>query len=257
MTNGTAEKQASPKQLKWLRDLLNSKDYSNFPADWVKVCDLLKKAFADLAANGHEPGTLNVRLTMNGRKPVTHEDFQRLLPKLLDATYPRKEEMSLTEPTAQQKSPIANEDGMYKKGDTFYQLKHNQKNNLWAYRLVILMTPEQAKEAVAAGSKKKAVKFKFAGHPLNLGIRKNMKLAYEDMKAFGALYNSCCICGALLSNPLSVALGIGPICGGREFGGEFEFMIDEAKLAIEAASNKRPDDDPDEPEYMADGGVWR
>jgi hypothetical protein len=56
--------------------------------------------------------------------------------------------------------------------------------------------------------------------------------AHEDAKAFGALYGMCCNCGRLLTNEVSIYLGIGPVCGGRQFGGEFKFMISEAKLAV-------------------------
>jgi hypothetical protein len=231
MTNGTMVKQASAKQLKWLRDLLNDKDYTSFPADWQKVCDAIKARFATLDADGYGPEAINVDLITEGKDPITHDDFQRLLPKLQAAPKVAKAGGAVQESD----SPIATTDGIFKKGDTFFKLRFAKTGKLWAHRLVFLMTPEQAKAAAAAGSKDHAVKFKFAGSPQNLGIREDMKLTYEDMKAFGALYNTCCECGRLLTNDLSVALGIGPVCGGRLFGGEFKFMISQAKLEVEAA----------------------
>jgi hypothetical protein len=249
--NGTMTKPASYKQLKWLRDLLNTKDFSNFPADWRDYCDYIKEAYTRCEGEGYEPGSLNVWLVANDKDEVTHQTFQTLLPKLQEANKVQKPLAGdiHVDGQADPVSPIATMDGVFKKGDTFYKLKWTRKTNkLWAHRLVFLMTPEQAKVAAAAGSKEHAVKFKFAGSPQTLGIREDMKLSYEDMKAFGALYNTCCECGRLLTNDLSVALGIGPVCGGRMFGGEFKFMISEAKLKVEAAKS----DPTDTPEYIAD-----
>lgn len=231
MTNGTMIKQASEKQLKWLRDLLKDKDYSDFPESWRNVCQAIKERFAQLEAEGYGPEAIQVQLITEDRDPITHDDFQRLLPRLQAAPKLKAE-------GEQGHSPIATTDGMFKKGDTFYKLRFAKTGKLWAHRLVFLMTPEQAKVAAAAGSKERAAKFKFAGSPQTLGIRDDMSLTYEDAKAFGALYSMCCECGRLLTNDLSVALGIGPVCGGRAFGGEFKFMIADAKLAVEAASKK-------------------
>lgn len=41
------------------------------------------------------------------------------------------------------------------------------------------------------------------------------RLSLVDAVAFGHQYGVCCVCGALLSDPKSVAAGIGPICAGR------------------------------------------
>lgn len=238
MNGTTTMKPASAKQLKWLKDLLNAKDYSTFPGNWRAVCDAMKKAFAELEDAGYEPGVLNVRLIAKNRNPVTHDDFQRLLPKLQEA--PKVNDTKTVTVTDVQgnvtkQGPIAKTDGMFKKDDAFYKLRFAKTGKLWAHKLVMLMTPEQAKAAAEAGSTKRAAKFVFKGSPQTLGIREDMKLTYEDAKAFGALYNTCCECGRLLTNELSVYLGIGPKCGGREFGGEFKFMIAEAKLKVEAA----------------------
>lgn len=232
--NGTMEeKLASPKQLKWLRDLLE-RDYSAFPEDWRKVCDRLNEMFGKLADEGYEAESLNVWISANDGNPLTHNDFQKLLPKL--QACPKVKQPSSAAP--QSGSPIATTDGMYKKGDTFYKLRFTKAGKLWAHRLVFLLTPEQLKakqEAdIANGVEDKTsyVKFKFAGGPGQLGIREDMKLSHEDAKAFGVLYGMCVNCGRLLTNEVSIHLGIGPVCGGRQFGGEFKFMIKEAELAV-------------------------
>ena len=41
------------------------------------------------------------------------------------------------------------------------------------------------------------------------------RMTLEEAKAWGVEFGSCCVCGAFLTNPESVALGIGPVCGGR------------------------------------------
>lgn len=233
--NDTIVKPASEKQLKWLKDLLNKHDYSTFPADWRAVCDAMKARFAKLESEGFEPGAIQVELEMAGKPLITNGDFDKLMPKLREAP---KVAVEAEHVAAQSKAAIATTDGMFKKGDTFYKLRFAKTGRLWAHRLVFLLTPEQLKakqEAdIANGVEDKTsyVKFKFAGSPQTLGIREDMKLTHEDAKAFGALYGMCCNCGRLLTNEVSIYLGIGPVCGGRQFGGEFKFMISEAKLAV-------------------------
>jgi len=45
--------------------------------------------------------------------------------------------------------------------------------------------------------------------------RDGTPLTLEAAKAFGKLYGVCCICARVLTNPVSIEAGIGPICGGR------------------------------------------
>lgn len=40
-------------------------------------------------------------------------------------------------------------------------------------------------------------------------------LTKEQAQAYGRQTGVCCVCGAELTNPVSVQAGIGPICGGR------------------------------------------
>ena len=218
-------KPASGKQLKWLESLITERSWENIPETWHDRVQQIADAFSACANAGYGPESVNNILEFNGMRVVTMTGFDKLLAYLKNAPF------KTVEP--QDGSPaIATEDGMYKHGDTFYKLKFAKTGNLWAHRLVMLMTPEEAKEAAAQGDKTRAAKFVFAGSPKSLGITTDMKLTYEDAKAFGALYSTCCECGRLLTNDLSVYLGIGPVCGGRQFGGEFKFMVDEAKLAI-------------------------
>jgi Family of unknown function (DUF6011) len=41
------------------------------------------------------------------------------------------------------------------------------------------------------------------------------RMTADEAAAFGRAHGWCCVCGRLLTNPVSIAAGIGPICGGR------------------------------------------
>lgn len=204
-------KAASGKQLKWLGDLLNERATGGWPEGWRKTADRLRAAYAACSEAGYGPESLNVFLAVKGRVPVSHQDFQQLLPKLQDSP------KNVASDRVSNSSVVPVEDGVYKVGDTIFKVKHSQNNRQWAYKLRIVGD---------TGS------FHYAGSPAKHGIKPEHKLTYDDAKEFGALYSICCCCGALLTNELSVFLGIGPICGGRQFGGEFKFIIHEAKATI-------------------------
>lgn len=66
-----------------------------------------------------------------------------------------------------------------------------------------------------------------------------MRMGMDEARQFGALYSCCCMCGETLSNELSIALGIGPWCGGREFGGEFKVMVKTERKRIKAEAKAK------------------
>lgn len=216
--NGTMTKPASVKQLKWLRDLLNTKDYSAFPADWVKVCDLMRARMNKLVDDGYEAGAIQVELELEGKPQITHEDFQKLLPKLQAAqtVAVKSEKLGVT---------WATEDGVYLRDNTIFKLKQSQTGKQWAHKLHIVENQPDKGGHVAAT-------FRYFGTAATAKITAEHKLTYDKAKEFGALYGVCCCCGRLLTNELSIALGIGPVCGQREFGGEFKLMINQAKADI-------------------------
>jgi hypothetical protein len=230
------DKPASPKQLKWLRDLLNQRSLVNFAEGTHRDRALaIAKAFDDIDKQGYEPVAVNIHLRTIGQKPITMSGFRYMLAKLQDA--PIKVQSEKAEPMPQLENmhqvgddvyikPVVLEDGMYKVGDTFYKVKHSQNNKQWAHKLYLT----KHGDGTATGS------FRYAGKPATFGIAPEHALSYEDAKEFGALYNMCVCCGRLLTNELSVVLGIGPVCGKRQFGGTFKHMLDEATLKIEAAT---------------------
>lgn len=53
------------------------------------------------------------------------------------------------------------------------------------------------------------------GYGVIYKLREADRLSLEEAKAFGHETGQCCVCSRTLTNATSVALGIGPICGGR------------------------------------------
>jgi hypothetical protein len=94
------------------------------------------------------------------------------------------------------------EAGMYKSGGQIYKVQAaRESGNLYAKRLIPGDPGEKASFEYAKGA---------------IGrLKASDRLSMEDAKEFGALYGSCCVCGRLLTNEVSIEAGIGPICGGR------------------------------------------
>jgi hypothetical protein len=55
------------------------------------------------------------------------------------------------------------------------------------------------------------VTFEYAG-AANRFVHPEGRLTLEEAKAFGQLYGYCCVCGTELTDPESIAAGIGPVC---------------------------------------------
>lgn len=56
--------------------------------------------------------------------------------------------------------------------------------------------------------------FQYAGAAQRF-VSADERMTLEEAKAFGHQFGICCVCAALLTDPVSVEAGIGPICGGR------------------------------------------
>lgn len=125
------------------------------------------------------------------------------------------------------------EDGMYKTPDgNIYKVYHTvHGNNQQVAKQLVVDNPEHMIDDEPIGKAK--VHFEYMGKAPLKGISPADRLTVHDAIEFGKLYGTCAICGRTLTNELSIAIGIGPICGGREFGDDFQFLIDQAKLANE------------------------
>jgi hypothetical protein len=106
------------------------------------------------------------------------------------------------------------QDGMYRDpdtGDIFkVQVAVHGSGNLYAKRLVELDEPKVMKT--------KTVSHEFVYEPgLLRRIKPEWRMTLEEAKAWGALYGTCCVCGATLTKEASIAAGIGPVCSGKGF----------------------------------------
>jgi hypothetical protein len=91
------------------------------------------------------------------------------------------------------------EEGMYRnaEGDIFRVQKARESGNLYAKKLDVL-----------DGG------FIYVQGAIRL-IKPSDRMSLDEAKAFGVEYGICCVCGAFLTNAVSIAEGIGPVCGGR------------------------------------------
>lgn len=97
--------------------------------------------------------------------------------------------------------------GMYRKDGIIYkvQIAIHGSGRLYAKRLVVDGEGHDAH-----------VHFEYAAGVIrNLRIEDRMTI--EEAKAFGALYGTCCVCGRTLTDEISIANGIGPVCAKRFF----------------------------------------
>ena len=91
------------------------------------------------------------------------------------------------------------EAGMYRlaSGDIFRVQVSRESGNLYAKRLDVL-----------DGG------FVYEQGAMRL-LKPSDRMTLEDARAFGVEFGICCVCARVLTNGVSVAEGIGPICGGR------------------------------------------
>lgn len=216
-------KGASQRAIGYMQDLANQKDWedevSKLPPVWQEIFHAI---VAD--ANDDDPSP-------RWAQPDVSK-FIDLLKKCEPAqavfVFGTNEAQPLPQ-AAQQKLT----DGMYKHPATgiIYKVYHTRTGHQVAKRLVVVdAEPGKGIEPNDGLGGHITVRFDYEGKkPLRL-LKPERRLTPEEAAEFGKLYGSCCICGRLLTNELSIALGIGPVCGRREFGGDFEFMVDSAKV---------------------------
>lgn len=46
-------------------------------------------------------------------------------------------------------------------------------------------------------------------------LNESHRMTLEQAKEYGALYGTCCVCGRTLTDEVSIANGIGPVCAGK------------------------------------------
>lgn len=96
------------------------------------------------------------------------------------------------------------ESGMYVKDGVIYKVQRavHGSGHMYAKRLVDPAYP---------GAK---ATFEFESGAIR-SLTPDHRMSLEQAKEYGALYGVCCVCGATLTNEVSIEAGIGPVCGSR------------------------------------------
>lgn len=101
--------------------------------------------------------------------------------------------------------------GMYRReGDIFKVQQTQDKARLYAKRLV----PFGGKRLIDADESTVRFEFEYDRGAIHT-LRAADRMTLDEAKAFGIRYGVCCVCNTRLTDAKSVALGIGPVCGGR------------------------------------------
>lgn len=106
--------------------------------------------------------------------------------------------MRETKPVAEVKPVTV---GMYKVDDVIYKVVRSRTSGFNYAQRLEMKNDGSYKFEYEAG----AIKFITAEHRLTLA----------EAQEYGIRTGICCVCGRLLTNPESIALGIGPVCAGR------------------------------------------
>lgn len=245
-------------QLRYFRSLIGQRDIRDMtkelPTPWLEVLTNLTKALAQ-----------NTDQEVYEGQAFAKSDVSKFIGRLkqcppiptcgpagdpnTDAVYGdfvhgRQEVMCPPKPAVLQEL----QDGMYRNPNTgtIYKVYHTvHGNNIQvAKRLMI----NNSDAAYYEGQGPVRVKFKYEGRAPLKHLKPEYRLSLEQAREFGALYGTCCVCARTLTNELSIALGIGPVCGDREFGGEFQFLIQQAKLELNNPTSQQ--------DHVADISDW-
>lgn len=159
-------------------------------------------------------------------KPVTEDGMNSVLVWLgQQPKHSAASERGLSETPAPATVNAELEDGIYRRpsdGEIF-KVYHTQKGHQVAKRLVVLS--DSVDEA-------KTAEFQYEGKRPLKTITSDMRMTLEEARKYGAVYGVCCCCSRTLTDELSIYLGIGPVCGQREFGETFKFQLAEARKEI-------------------------
>lgn len=206
--------------LKYLNDLINEKNWEamveELPSVWRELFMRVVAGFAVLSSDRMEPATLNVFFTVNEAPTLAQSDASKFITALQKCGKRGDKQSGSGEVT---------EDGIYRSNGKIYKVYWNrEQTRLLAKELVIIDRGDAEKRIPAK------VRFDYVGLAARF-VKPGDKMPYEEAKDFGALYGIC-VYGHPLTDEVSIHLGIGPICGARQFGGDFEFMVDQARLDL-------------------------
>lgn len=216
---------ATDRQLKYARDLMRQRDDSEMlaamPPIWREVYDNIRNQAGNVVAMQDAS-----RIIDQLKKCPAKSIGQIVLPEIARLD---RHEAAKAQVRANTQQPL--EDGMYrrKSDGTIFKVYHTvHGNNIQAAKRLIVINNYGGTADV---------KFHYEGRKPLYTLTPADRLTEAEAADFGRLYGVCCICGRTLTNEVSIELGIGPVCGRREFGGEFEFKIEAAKVTVKARDN--------------------
>lgn len=207
-------RKATEKQLKYFRDLAGKQD-------WEDKVSTLPPAWQELFHSAAQ-----------GNDNIAMPDISKFIDLLKGC--PVKQTTSLKDnqpgiPAQAANQPV--EDGIYHKGNKFYKVYWNRENNrLLAKEIVLIRDAYEAEDGTVVPAVSELRYVGQANRFVNASDKYNPTL--EEAIAFGPKYGRCSQCFRNLNDEVSVELGIGPVCGARDFGEAFKVMhkMAEAKL---------------------------
>jgi len=143
-----------------------------------------------------------VMLTFDTDATETFEIGRRECSQMIDAV------KAVRRPERERTVPAAGlEAGMYKIGQDIFRVKISGAGRPYANALMT--------ENILNGNyADAAVWFEYAPGAI-YRIKPEHRMTVEECAAFGVLYGTCCVCARTLTDPKSVAKGIGPVCEKR------------------------------------------
>jgi hypothetical protein len=217
---------ARPQHLKYCRDLMGQRDWEEMvkgmPETWWNLFLVIKQG--EDKFNGRPILRSDVNTLIN--------ELKKCAPKKRVDTHQRQH--AYQEHKSQARKPADLEDGMYRRkadGEIFkvYHTVHGSNVQVAKQLRIIKPGIQRGPDWPSEPAK---VEFEYIGRKPLYTLTASDRMTMDEAMEFGKLYGTCCICSRTLTNELSIHLGIGPVCGNREFGGEFTFLVDAAKVEL-------------------------
>lgn len=181
---GRQARPASEKQVRFLASLLEGRDYS--------AATVLQTSVVTRAAAALKAGNLASRQASDAIDILTQ--CPRVTPVAPVAAKAAR--------TAQQAPRVELEAGMYSTPDgRIFKVYRGRESG----RMLAKILVEDGADS----------HLEYAGAASRVVPADAVRMTLEEAKAFGRRTGICCCCGALLTDPRSIADGLGPICSGR------------------------------------------
>jgi hypothetical protein len=190
---------ASVRSIKYMRDLTRQRDYGNMvasmPPDW----------------RGLFLGLVNMMGTHTDEQIFNLQSYAQVdVSKFIDQLLRMPAKSAPEQVARSPRRPI--EDGLYVVDGTIYKVQHAVNGS--GYQYAKKLVPDRYRAKASFRNAPSAIR----------NIRPEHKMSMAEAAKFGKLYGVCVICGRTLTDEISIALGIGPICGSRNFGEKFDEM---------------------------------